>query len=298
MRVDADDAPHREYIKADDERRRDRAERRTGSTSSTGRRDHAASVAGCGRRASTSCRSSSTSCAATCRSSARARASRTRSSTSQPHHFERFLVPAGITGLWQVTARAHADLRRGARHGRRLRARLVARARPAPAPAHAVRRSSRGGRRRERDSEPPDRTTPAPTCRYGSPSSGSATGARTSSATCTSCRRPRSPDVVRPCARTRSRAIGTALSRPCRVTTSVRRRCSTIPTVDAVAIATPVSTHYELALAALEAGKHVFVEKPLAGSSARGARPDRARARARPRADAGPHVPLQPARRR
>jgi len=25
-----------------------------------------------------------------------------------PYHFERFLVPAGITGLWQVTARAHA----------------------------------------------------------------------------------------------------------------------------------------------------------------------------------------------
>jgi exopolysaccharide biosynthesis polyprenyl glycosylphosphotransferase len=25
-----------------------------------------------------------------------------------PHHFERFLVPQGITGLWQVTARAHA----------------------------------------------------------------------------------------------------------------------------------------------------------------------------------------------
>jgi lipopolysaccharide/colanic/teichoic acid biosynthesis glycosyltransferase len=24
----------------------------------------------------------------------------------EPHHFERFLVPAGITGLWQVTARA------------------------------------------------------------------------------------------------------------------------------------------------------------------------------------------------
>jgi exopolysaccharide biosynthesis polyprenyl glycosylphosphotransferase len=24
-----------------------------------------------------------------------------------PHHFDRFLVPAGITGLWQVTARAH-----------------------------------------------------------------------------------------------------------------------------------------------------------------------------------------------
>ena len=26
-----------------------------------------------------------------------------------PHHFERFLVPAGITGLWQVAARAHTD---------------------------------------------------------------------------------------------------------------------------------------------------------------------------------------------
>jgi protoporphyrinogen oxidase/predicted dehydrogenase len=37
--------------------------------------------------------------------------------------------------------------------------------------------------------------------------------------------------------------------------------------VDAVAIATPVSTHYPLARAALEAGKHTFVEKPLAGSS-------------------------------
>ena len=25
----------------------------------------------------------------------------------RPHHFDRFLVPAGITGLWQVTARSH-----------------------------------------------------------------------------------------------------------------------------------------------------------------------------------------------
>jgi len=37
--------------------------------------------------------------------------------------------------------------------------------------------------------------------------------------------------------------------------------------VDAVAIATPVSTHYALSMAALEAGKHVFVEKPLAAST-------------------------------
>ena len=39
------------------------------------------------------------------------------------------------------------------------------------------------------------------------------------------------------------------------------------PSIDAVAIATPVATHYELAAAALDAGKHAFVEKPLAASS-------------------------------
>jgi predicted dehydrogenase len=38
-------------------------------------------------------------------------------------------------------------------------------------------------------------------------------------------------------------------------------------TVDAVVIATPVSTHYQLAAAALGRRKHVFVEKPLAASA-------------------------------
>jgi predicted dehydrogenase len=37
--------------------------------------------------------------------------------------------------------------------------------------------------------------------------------------------------------------------------------------IDAIAIATPVHTHYELALAALQAGKHVLIEKPLARTS-------------------------------
>jgi predicted dehydrogenase len=40
------------------------------------------------------------------------------------------------------------------------------------------------------------------------------------------------------------------------------------PEIDAVAIVTPVWTHYELAKAALENGKHVFVEKPFTSDSA------------------------------
>lgn len=40
--------------------------------------------------------------------------------------------------------------------------------------------------------------------------------------------------------------------------------------VEAVVIATPVSTHHRLALDSLQAGKHVLVEKPLACSSADG----------------------------
>jgi len=43
------------------------------------------------------------------------------------------------------------------------------------------------------------------------------------------------------------------------------------PQVEAVVIATPVSTHHPLAAAALEAGKHCFVEKPLAASSSEAA---------------------------
>jgi len=38
--------------------------------------------------------------------------------------------------------------------------------------------------------------------------------------------------------------------------------------VDAVVICTPVSSHFELAMNALKAGKHVLVEKPLAANSA------------------------------
>jgi len=40
--------------------------------------------------------------------------------------------------------------------------------------------------------------------------------------------------------------------------------------IDAIAIVSPVWTHYELAKAALENGKHVFVEKPFTSNTAQG----------------------------
>ena len=39
------------------------------------------------------------------------------------------------------------------------------------------------------------------------------------------------------------------------------------PSIDAVAVATPVSTHFELGMAALRAGKHLWLEKPMAEST-------------------------------
>jgi len=39
------------------------------------------------------------------------------------------------------------------------------------------------------------------------------------------------------------------------------------PEIDAIAIATPVATHFDLALSGLRAGKHLFVEKPLTNRS-------------------------------
>jgi predicted dehydrogenase len=39
------------------------------------------------------------------------------------------------------------------------------------------------------------------------------------------------------------------------------------PEIDAVAIATPVATHFSLAMAALKAGKHVWLEKPMTETS-------------------------------
>jgi predicted dehydrogenase len=51
------------------------------------------------------------------------------------------------------------------------------------------------------------------------------------------------------------------------VTTDVRQVLGD-PEVDAVVIATPIFTHFDLAAASLRAGKHTFVEKPMAPSAA------------------------------
>jgi predicted dehydrogenase len=44
------------------------------------------------------------------------------------------------------------------------------------------------------------------------------------------------------------------------------------PTIDAIAIATPVSTHFDLGMAVLKAGKHLWLEKPMTETSAQALR--------------------------
>jgi len=61
--------------------------------------------------------------------------------------------------------------------------------------------------------------------------------------------------------------------------------------VDAVVVATPVSTHFSIARRALEKGKHVFVEKPMTSSVVEGESWWRWR-RKTVGADGGPHLHL------
>ena len=58
-----------------------------------------------------------------------------------------------------------------------------------------------------------------------------------------------------------------ALRHPHTAITQDYRKLLASPDIDAVAIATPVSTHFPLTMEALKSGKHVLVEKPLASSS-------------------------------
>ena len=57
---------------------------------------------------------------------------------------------------------------------------------------------------------------------------------------------------------------------PAVATTTNQQELLNSPAIDAVAIATPVSSHFELAMAALKAGKHVLVEKPFTATVEQG----------------------------
>ncbi|MGE3933801.1 MAG: Gfo/Idh/MocA family protein [Rhodospirillaceae bacterium] len=64
---------------------------------------------------------------------------------------------------------------------------------------------------------------------------------------------------------TQADRLGLAAERlPTARLTADARSLIAAPDIDAVAIATPVSTHFDLAIAALRAGKHVLVAKPAA----------------------------------
>jgi len=55
-------------------------------------------------------------------------------------------------------------------------------------------------------------------------------------------------------------------------TTTDYRELLSDPAIDAIAVATPVSTHFDLAIQVLRAGKHVLVEKPLTTTVEQGER--------------------------
>ncbi|MCX5829566.1 MAG: Gfo/Idh/MocA family oxidoreductase [Deltaproteobacteria bacterium] len=70
----------------------------------------------------------------------------------------------------------------------------------------------------------------------------------------------------------RSERLALAKSRyPWIKTMTDHRELIADPSIDAVVIATPVSTHFNLAMQALEAGKHVLVEKPMTATADEGA---------------------------
>ena len=64
--------------------------------------------------------------------------------------------------------------------------------------------------------------------------------------------------------------------------------------IDLVDVCTPSTTHFELSWAALEAGKHVLCEKPVAYDYRDTLRAAATRAAAGPEDQARLHVPLQP----
>ena len=259
MAVGTTDAPHREYVQQVMDTR---AEPATSGLYKLDRSDAVTSIGRFLRAASLDeLRSSSTCSAATCRSSARGPASPTKRSCSSPTTSSASSCPPGMTGLWQVEARARAtfrealDLDAAYARGWSLGLELVS------ARTNTVAGFPKG------EDELMRRTVPK--------------GRR--------CTRPLSvaviglgywgPNLARNFAELeeaelswlcdmRPEALATIARRyPAASTTLDYSEVLEDSSVDAVAIATHVSLHSELATAALRAGKHVFVEKPLASSS-------------------------------
>ncbi|HEY8454196.1 MAG TPA: Gfo/Idh/MocA family oxidoreductase [Actinopolymorphaceae bacterium] len=79
---------------------------------------------------------------------------------------------------------------------------------------------------------------------------------------------PRTYDVTTICDLDRQRAGALVAMLPTARSQTEVERVLADPSIDVVSICTPPFTHLELALRALEAGKHVVVEKPVAGSPA------------------------------
>jgi predicted dehydrogenase len=87
------------------------------------------------------------------------------------------------------------------------------------------------------------------------------------------------PNLLRNFALTEGITVHTVVDLKPENLSSIRKRYPTVqistdvgdilnnPKIHAVAIATPVMTHFDLAMRALNAGKHVFIEKPLASNS-------------------------------
>jgi predicted dehydrogenase len=87
------------------------------------------------------------------------------------------------------------------------------------------------------------------------------------------------PNLVRNFAETRGAEVAAVADLDRAKLESVQRRFPAVkctsdfqdlmndPSIDAVAVATPVSSHFQLGMAALKAGKHLWLEKPMAETS-------------------------------
>src|SRR5271155_4818264 len=75
-------------------------------------------------------------------------------------------------------------------------------------------------------------------------------------------------DVVAVCDKSAAARKKVAKAYPDVLVTDDAAELMSSPEIEAIAVVTPVWTHYELAKAALQHGKHIFVEKPFTSNAA------------------------------